>query len=101
MHWRRVAGCGRVRRAGTRHSLELFVIAATAGGVDEAAGDPGDEQLVLDHELYDGVELLLALFEHLVEHGRLRHGAGEAVEHEPATGGRTRVCSAMNQVRGA
>ena len=62
--------------------LELLVIRATASRMNETAGDTGDEKLVINDKLHNGIELLLALLEHLVEHVRLRNSARETIEHE-------------------
>jgi hypothetical protein len=62
--------------------LELPVVGATAGGVDETAGDARDEELVGDGELDDRVERLFARSEHRVEFFGLRDRAREAVEHK-------------------
>ena len=51
--------------------------------MDETAGNTRNEELVVNEELHDRVELLLALLEHRVEHRRLGHRAREAVENEP------------------
>ena len=62
--------------------LELPVVGAPAGGVDETAGDARDEELVGDGELDDRVERLFARGEHRVEFFGLRDRAREAVEHK-------------------
>jgi hypothetical protein len=59
------------------------VVGASAGGVDEAAGDAGNEELVLDLELDDVVEFLLTVCEHRVELLGLGDGAREAIKDEP------------------
>ena len=67
-------------------ALEFAVVRAAARGVDEAAGDTRDEELVGDDELDDVVERLLALREHRVELLGLPDCAREAVEDEATKG---------------
>jgi len=50
--------------------------------VDEAAGDAGDEEGVVDLKLDGVLELLVTGLEHGVEALGLGHGTGEAVEDE-------------------
>ena len=62
--------------------VEDLVVAAAGGGVDETAGDAGDEEGVVDLEL-DGVHEGFRLgFEHLVEALCLGDCAWETVEDE-------------------
>ena len=50
--------------------------------MDEATGNAGNEELVVDEELNDRVELLLALSKHSVELLGLWNGTGETVKNE-------------------
>lgn len=50
--------------------------------MDEAAGDAGDEERVVDLELDGVLEGFALVGEHVVEFLGLGHGAGEAVEDE-------------------
>ena len=63
------------------------MVRATAGRVNEASGNTRDEELVVDEELDDRVELLLAFREHAIEFLGLWDCAGEAVQHESAEEG--------------
>ena len=65
--------------------VEGGVVGSARGRVDEAAGDAGDEEGVVDLELDDVAELALLLLEHGVEAFSLGNGAGEAVEDESAS----------------
>jgi hypothetical protein len=62
--------------------VEDLVVRATGSGVDETAGDTGDEQVVVDAELNGVLERLLAGLEHGVEALSLGDGTREAVEDE-------------------
>ncbi len=62
--------------------LELSVICSTACGVDQSASDTRDEQLILDGELYDTVQIFLAISQHSIQFFGLRHGSGESVQNE-------------------
>ena len=62
--------------------------------MDEAAGDAGDEEGVVDLELDDMAELALLFLEHGVEAFGLGDGAGEAVEDE--SGGNLVNCCICN-----
>ena len=53
-------------------------------GVDEAAGNTSNEELVGNHKLDGGVDLLLAAVQHLVELLGLDDRARETVEDETA-----------------
>ena len=72
----------RVVRHGLLGGVEDGVVGAARGRVDEAAGDAGDEEGVVDLELDGVLELLGAGVEHGVEVLGLGDGAGEAVEDE-------------------
>lgn len=58
------------------------MVCPAAGRMNETAGDTGDEQLVGNDEFDDGVELLLAGFEHGVKFLSLWDRARETVEYE-------------------
>lgn len=66
-------------------SLELLVVRPTAGGVNEAARNTRDEELVGNDELDDGVELLLAVSQHRIELLRLGNRPWEAVKYESSS----------------
>lgn len=61
---------------------ELVVVRPARGGVDEAASDARDEEVVVDEQLDGMLELLVLLLEHGVELLGLGDGTGEAVEDE-------------------
>jgi hypothetical protein len=61
------------------------VICPTARGVYQPAGDAGDEQLVIDEQLYGGVELLFAVSEHPVELFGLGDRPRESIKDEPTS----------------
>lgn len=56
------------------------MVCTTTGRVDETAGDTGDQELVLDVELHDSVELLLAVSQHAIKLLRLRNSTGETIQ---------------------
>lgn len=64
--------------------VEGAVVGAARGGVDEAAGDAGDQQGVVDLELDGVLQRGLLLGQHLVEGLGLGDRPGEAVEDEAA-----------------
>lgn len=68
------------------HILELFVVCSAAGRVDQPARDARNEQRVVDLELHDRVQLLLALLEHAVEFLSLRYCPGEAIKNKASIG---------------
>lgn len=74
--------------------VELDVVAAARGGVDQTAGDARYEELVVNLELDGVLEGLVALAEHLVETLGLGDGAGETVKDEAA------VCHMSGSVSG-
>ena len=65
-----------------RHLLELLVVGATAGGVDQATGNTRDQEAIIHNELDDRVKFLLPRLEHAIELLGLRDSAGEAIEDE-------------------
>ena len=79
-----VTGWGTRRTCDIGCVLEFLVISAPAGGVDQAAGDTRDEQLVGDGKLNDRVERFFPRREHRVEFLCLRDRAGEPVKHKAA-----------------
>lgn len=64
------------------NALEFLVVCSAAGRVDESTGNAGDEKLIVNLELDDGIELLFALFQHLVEFLSLDNSTRETVENE-------------------
>lgn len=62
--------------------VEDLVVGATRGGVDEAASDARNEQIVVDLELDCVLQRLRLAGQHLVELLRLRDRPGEAIEDE-------------------
>lgn len=66
--------------------VEGCVVGSAGGGVDETAGDAGDEEAVVNLELDGVLELTLALLEHGVEALGLGDGTGEAVKDETVEG---------------
>lgn len=50
--------------------------------MDQAASDAGNKELVVDDELNNRVEFLLAVRKHAIEFLCLRNSSGEAVEDE-------------------
>lgn len=58
------------------------MISSSAGRVDEAARDTGDEKLILDPELDNVVEFLLSVRKHRVELLSLGDGTREPVKDE-------------------
>lgn len=66
----------------TRDALEFFVVSPATGRVNETARDARDEELVIDLELHDIVQFLVAALEHRIELLRLGNRAREPVKHE-------------------
>lgn len=62
--------------------VEGAVVGASGSGVDEAAGNAGDEQGVVDLQLDSVLKLLVARLEHSIESLSLGDCTGEAVEDE-------------------
>lgn len=61
---------------------ELLVVGATGGDVDQATGDAGDEEVVVDGELDNGVQGLLLVLQHGIQLLSLDNSAGESIENE-------------------
>ena len=64
--------------------------------MNEAAGDTRDEQLVVNEELDNRVQLLLAVCEHAVELLRLANRPGEPVENEAGGGNASKASRARD-----
>lgn len=58
--------------------------------MDETTGDAGDEELVVNEELDNRVELLIAICKHAIELLGLRDGTGETIKNEPVVSEKTR-----------
>lgn len=61
---------------------ELLVVGATGGDVDQATSDAGDEEVVIDGELDNGVQALLLVLQHGIQLLSLDNSAGESIENE-------------------
>ena len=63
--------------------IECAVIRATRCRVNQTTSDSGNEQRVVDLELYGVLEFLVALLQHVIQTFGLWNGSGESVKNEP------------------
>lgn len=73
---------GEVVLHGDLGGSELLVVGATGGDVDQATCDTGDEEVVVDGELDNGVQGLLLVLQHGIQLLSLDNSAGESIENE-------------------
>lgn len=69
---------------GLLRGVECCVVGSARGRVDETAGDTLDKESIIDLQLNNVLESLLALLEHGVEAFGLGNGSGEAIKDETA-----------------
>lgn len=60
------------------------MVGSTTSRVDEAASNPGDEELIGDNEFHGAVQFLTASLQHRLQFLSLADCAGETVQDKPA-----------------